>query len=424
MATSGLYRRVLPSPPAIDFASDEGKKLFIEAIQAGTMEGFYKLISYFQTQSEPAYCGLASLSMVLNALAIDPGRKWKGPWRWYDESMLGCPKELKKIKAEGISFGNAVHWARRAGAEVEAFQTSQTDVDFFRQSVKKCFSLDNCHLVSSYHRAGLEQTGAGHFSPIGGYHAGSDMVLILDVARFKYRPHWVPLTLLWEAMDTVNKTTGQRRGFMLISKPKRDAGLLYTLSRKNESWVGVVKYLMDDVPHLLKSKDVKDIDGILSILLASPPSGFGKFIQSVAEVKREQECEELLKQVRDTGFFEYVVNFLPSTSCCSRVPVFGGCENLDEIAASVCSHGAEPDPNNCTSTRPVGSNILTVLLLMLPPETWCGIKDEILREEVQSLVSMDSLPAMLQRELYDLKKREENMAKRKSAVAQKRSAIA
>jgi glutathione gamma-glutamylcysteinyltransferase len=42
------------------------------------MEGFYRLISYFQTQSEPAYCGLASLSMALNALAIDPGRKWKG----------------------------------------------------------------------------------------------------------------------------------------------------------------------------------------------------------------------------------------------------------------------------------------------------------------------------------------------------------
>jgi len=54
------------------------QKLFIEAVQNGTMEGFYKLISHFQTQSEPAYCGLASLSMVLNALAIDPGRTWKG----------------------------------------------------------------------------------------------------------------------------------------------------------------------------------------------------------------------------------------------------------------------------------------------------------------------------------------------------------
>lgn len=54
------------------------QQLFVESIQNGTMEGFYRLISYFQTQSEPAYCGLASLAMVLNALAIDPGRKWKG----------------------------------------------------------------------------------------------------------------------------------------------------------------------------------------------------------------------------------------------------------------------------------------------------------------------------------------------------------
>ncbi|CAN1763087.1 Glutathione gamma-glutamylcysteinyltransferase 3 [Linum perenne] len=78
MATAGLYRRVLPSPPAIDFASSEGKQIFNEAFEDGTMEGFFKLISFYQTQSEPAYCGLASLSMVLNALAIDPGRKWKG----------------------------------------------------------------------------------------------------------------------------------------------------------------------------------------------------------------------------------------------------------------------------------------------------------------------------------------------------------
>ncbi|KAF8014209.1 hypothetical protein BT93_H0142 [Corymbia citriodora subsp. variegata] len=428
MATAGLYRRVLPSPPAIDFASDDGKKLFIEAVQAGTMEGFYKLISNFQTQSEPAYCGLASLSMVLNALAIDPGRKWKGPWRWFDESMLDCCEPLEKVKAEGISFG---------------------------------------------------KTGTGHFSPIGGYHAGSDMVLILDVARFKYPPHWVPLTLLWEAMDTVDKTTGQRRGFMLISRPKRDPGLLYTLSCKHESWVSVVRYLMDDVPHLLKAKDVKDIKGVLSIFLASLPSGFRKFIQWVAEVRGEQDSgigiseeekrrlairEELLKQVQDTGLFKHIVNFLSSTSCCRIVPIFGGSEDLHEIAASVCCQGAEilggksstsgcacchetcvkcvnadghktammlsativngkneekvnmlvlqslvelsggaPDTNN-TSTRPVGSNILTALLLMLPPETWCGIKDEKLLEEVQSLVSMDNLPAMLQEEVLHLRK--------------------
>lgn len=56
------------------------------------------------------------------------------------------------------------------------------------------------------------QTGTGHFSPIGGYHAEKDMALILDVARFKYPPHWVPLSLLWEAMDTVDDASGHRRG--------------------------------------------------------------------------------------------------------------------------------------------------------------------------------------------------------------------
>lgn len=118
MAVAGLYRRELPSPPAIEFASPDGKvrynthnnspplllslsvcvcvelnegfggsvnvnfivmqKLFTEALGNGTMEGFFKLISYYQTQSEPAYCGLGTLAVVLNALAIDPGRKWKG----------------------------------------------------------------------------------------------------------------------------------------------------------------------------------------------------------------------------------------------------------------------------------------------------------------------------------------------------------
>lgn len=54
------------------------KQLFTEALEGGTMEGFFKLISYYQTQSEINYCGIASLAMVFNALAIDPGRTWKG----------------------------------------------------------------------------------------------------------------------------------------------------------------------------------------------------------------------------------------------------------------------------------------------------------------------------------------------------------
>jgi hypothetical protein len=45
-------------------------------------------------------------------------------------------------------------------------------------------------VIAAYSRKELLQTGDGHYSPIGGYHAPSDSVLILDVARFKYPPHW------------------------------------------------------------------------------------------------------------------------------------------------------------------------------------------------------------------------------------------
>lgn len=73
------------------------------------------------------------------------------------------------------------------------------------------------------------QTGSGHFSPIGGYHTESDMVLILDVARFKYPPHWVPLSLLWEAMNTVVEVTGRHRGYAYIIIVKSECTQLKTL---------------------------------------------------------------------------------------------------------------------------------------------------------------------------------------------------
>ena len=38
-------------------------------------------------------------------------------------------------------------------------------------------------MIVSYSRKALGQTGDGHYSPIGGYHAATDQVLILDVAR-------------------------------------------------------------------------------------------------------------------------------------------------------------------------------------------------------------------------------------------------
>ncbi|CAN7124302.1 unnamed protein product [Brassica rapa subsp. narinosa] len=499
MATAGLYRRSLPSPPAIDFSSAEGKKIFSEALQKGTMEGFFRLISYFQTQSEPAYCGLASLSVVLNALSIDPGRKWKGPWRWFDESMLDCCEPLEVVKAKGISFGKVVCLAHCTGAKVEAFRTNQTTIADFRNFVIKCSSSENCHLISSYDRGVFKQTGSGHFSPIGGYNAERDMALILDVARFKYPPHWVPLKLLWEAMDSIDQSTGKRRGFMLISRPHREPGLLYTLCCKDESWINIAKYLKEDVPRLVSSQHVDSVEKIISVVFKSLPSNFNTFIRWVAEIRITEDAKEnlsaeeksrlnlkayipfpcfglsqvVLKEVHETELFKHISKFLSSVgyedsmtfaaakACCQGAEILSGCSSIEfccrevkcvngmsyagtyskltvyilfNIAKTILLHegavevegtvvtgvvvrdGSEQNvdllvPSTQTdceygpeATYPAGNDLFTVLLLALPPQTWSGIKDQALMNEMKQLISMAFLPTMLQEEVLHLRR--------------------
>src|SRR5215218_410817 len=106
-----FYRRPLPDP-LIPFASSEGRAIFSEALAAGTMDGYFDLAEQFHTQSEPAFCGLGSLVVALNALAIDPGRLWKGPWRWFAEDLLDCCVPLAEVRARGLDIDELACLAR------------------------------------------------------------------------------------------------------------------------------------------------------------------------------------------------------------------------------------------------------------------------------------------------------------------------
>nr|QCX35399.1 phytochelatin synthase 3 [Arundo donax] len=354
-AMPSLYRRVLPSPPAVDFSSPEGKRLFAEALAAGTMEGFFSLVSCFQTQSEPAFCGLASLAVVLNALAIDPGRRWKGPWRWFDESMLDCCEPLDKVKAQGITFGKVACLAHCSGAKVQSFRANRVTIHDLRRHLIRCASSQDCHLIASYHRKPFKQTGTGHFSPIGGYHAGQDMALILDVARFKYPPHWVPLSLLWEAMNTTDESTGLLRGFMLISRHTAAPSSLFTVSCRDESWKSMAKYCTEYLPNLLKAEGLDNVPTLLSRLIDSLPANAGALIKWVVEVRRKEEGgpslskeekerlslkESVLQHVRDTKLFTIVHDLQCANIQCCNCSSSSDEDSITRIAAAVCCQGA------------------------------------------------------------------------------------
>ena len=216
LADGTIFRRPLPAP-SIELSSTTGTQLFAEALQEGTAKCFFRLMEQLHTQNEPEYCGLATLVTVLNALNIDPHRRWKGNWRFYSEELLDCCEPLSKVKTKGIDFDKLAGLARCNGLTVKAIRASEATLDEFRSEVLAASKAEEFSLALAYSRKALNQTGSGHYSPMGAYHQRSDHLLILDCARFKYRPHWVPVPLMYEAMRIIDPDTSLSRGFMRMT---------------------------------------------------------------------------------------------------------------------------------------------------------------------------------------------------------------
>ncbi len=69
--------------------------------------------------------------------------------------------------------------------------------------------------VVNFHRRPLFGTGGGHHSPIAGYLAEHDLVLVLDVNR-DYQPWLVSPERLFAAMNTVDRGAEKKRGLLRI----------------------------------------------------------------------------------------------------------------------------------------------------------------------------------------------------------------
>jgi len=214
-----FHRRKLP-PPSIPFSSTEGKTIFQEALLSGGMQVYFPLAEAFQSQGDPSFCGLGSLTTALNAILLDPKRVWRGVWRWFDESMLDCCEPAEVVKLKGLSLAKVHCLARCQGASTSLHYANESTEEDFRLAITRSCREETASptvIICSYSRSVLKQSGSGHFSPIGGYHAARDLVLIMDVARFKYAPHWVPLSMLFAAMNTIDSDNGMSRGWMSLT---------------------------------------------------------------------------------------------------------------------------------------------------------------------------------------------------------------
>lgn len=305
MVAPSFYRRPLPDG-LIAFSSPEGKQLFASALARGTMEGYFVLSEQFHTQAEPAYCGLGSLVVALNALGVDPGRLWKGPWRWFDESLLDCCVALDVVAARGVTLGELACLAECNGAHSALTRASEAGAADLRSSIAAAARAPHGPIViASYDRAALDQTGTGHFSPIGGYHEEADLALLLDVARFKYPPHWVPIEKLFGAMLRPDEATGKSRGWVSLTARADPRPFFLRLAVPARGW----RVLLEDLEREVAGGGGASVDDWVAALVRLAPmcaeiaEPLAEALKSELAPEHRERNDQILREVRATSAF-------------------------------------------------------------------------------------------------------------------------
>lgn len=183
----------------------------------------------FVTQDNLAYCGVATLVMVLNALEIEapvaPNHRIPGlvDYRFFtQDNVFKNEKTHDVIKPEliarqGMTLEELAGLFQSYPVVVQTFHGEDVSLEQFRKLAVQNLQQARNFLVVNYLRPSLGQKGGGHISPVAAYDEQSDRFLILDVARYRYSPVWVKAETLWNAINTVDSTSSKTRGFILIN---------------------------------------------------------------------------------------------------------------------------------------------------------------------------------------------------------------
>lgn len=213
----------LPLPQnLVGAATDTGEALLLGA---DAREAYFPLSNNFLTQKNQAFCGVASIVMVLNAMQLPaPAVPEFDPYRTFtQDNVLDARTEavlpVEVIMKQGMTLDQigGILTTRPVAAEVH--HAADSSLEEFRSKAQEYLATPDHFVIVNYLRKAIGQEKGGHISPIAAFDAETDRFLILDVARYKYPPVWVTAPELFAAMNTQDSDNQNRtRGFVLISK--------------------------------------------------------------------------------------------------------------------------------------------------------------------------------------------------------------
>jgi Phytochelatin synthase len=212
----------LPLPDNLTgFSTHDGEVYFAES---EAREAYFPLASNFLTQETPAYCGVASIVMVLNALSVPaPAVPEYGPYRTFtQDNVLSerteaiLPRET--LARQGMTLDQIGGILATQPVKADVHHASESSVEEFRKLASAYLGEPGHFVIVNYLRKALGEQIGGHISPLAAYDAKADRFLILDVARYKYPPIWVTTADIFAAMNTPDAANGNKtRGFVLVT---------------------------------------------------------------------------------------------------------------------------------------------------------------------------------------------------------------
>jgi hypothetical protein len=204
----------LPLPKTlVSLESPEGQQLLN---QSKSKQDFQPLSTHIETQKRPAFCGVASSVMVLNAL----GSKRQGYRPLTQDTFFNSQTQSIRssytVTFSGMTLDELAALLRSHNIKVEVYYASGTTLNQFRTQAKANLARSGDYIIVNYQRSVLGQSKSGHISPLAAYHEQSDRFLIEDVASYKYPPVWASTENLWKAMNTTDSISQKTRGYLVV----------------------------------------------------------------------------------------------------------------------------------------------------------------------------------------------------------------
>ncbi|MEO6975204.1 MAG: phytochelatin synthase family protein [Gallionella sp.] len=222
---------VFAQQPAAESAFAEPSVVYWNSAEGKTLRArmpadadYWQLAPNFTAQITQSYCSVASAITVLNSMPIaKPVDPTYAPYAYFTQSNFFTPAVVKVIGpqtvlAMGMTRGEMAETLSRQGVKAISIAGDTFSDESLRALLKKALGDDGQFVLANYYRATLGQVGGGHWSALAAYDVQSDSVLILDVAKYKYPPAWVSISLLRQAIATTDRTSNKARGLVIVSK--------------------------------------------------------------------------------------------------------------------------------------------------------------------------------------------------------------